>query len=65
MDESIKYSATTKGFYSSGIKYAKIPSDAVDVSNDDYIHLMVGQENGKQIVPSPDGYPVLKDVPPV
>lgn len=58
------YSATERGFYSPEINGSGIPDDAVEVQDQDYVALLLGQEQGKPIVPGPGGYPILQDRPP-
>lgn len=52
-----KYSASTGGFYDTGI-HKTIPGDAVDVSDATYAALIDAQISGKVIVADVDGYPV-------
>jgi len=60
----MRYSASTNGFYAEGIDYVSIPSDCVEISDDDYLLLIDGQGAGFSIVPDPDkpGYPKLVPV---
>lgn len=57
----MRYSASTSGFYAEDIAYKTLPSDIVEISDDDYQLLMAGQASGYEIVPDPDkpGYPKL------
>lgn len=62
------YSATERGFYFAEDKTAYEagkgwPSDAVPVSDDDYLALFTGQQDGKLIIPGEKGYPVLAERP--
>jgi hypothetical protein len=54
----MKYSSTTKGFYSEEIQYDNMPKDAVDVPMCDYKKLIRAQCLGKVIQPDENGYPV-------
>ena len=47
-------------FYSDEL-YSNIPSQAVPLSDDQYIALLNGQSQGKQIIADKTGYPVLID----
>ena len=51
------YSATTNGFY---LKDPKNLPDVVEVSDNVYKELFIGQGQGKVISPDSAGYPVLK-----
>lgn len=53
------YSKSTGGFYSLDIHGDKIPSDAVEVTEDLHRQLMDGQMAGNEIVPDKNGRPVL------
>lgn len=55
------YSKTTNGFYNRYINGNNIPDDAVDISDDEYTTLILGQSSGKIIKSGGDGYPVLAD----
>lgn len=58
----IYYSASTHGFYPDGDSYGdKLPSDVVEISEDDYRNLLDGQAGGSSIVANVDGYPVLEN----
>lgn len=50
-------------FYSDEL-YSNIPSQAVPLSDDQYIALLNGQSQGKQIIADKTGYPVLIDPQP-
>lgn len=52
------YSATTKGFYISGV-HPVIPLDAVEVTEEAHTALMSGQAAGYEIVAGNNGYPTL------
>lgn len=56
------YSKTIGGFLSSEI-HDTIPSDAVELTDDEYWALLDAQSGGKQIVADADGRPVLIDGP--
>jgi hypothetical protein len=58
------YSRTTNGFYSSEINGNNMPSDAVEVTQQEYEALFTGQDEGKQIVPDSNGRPMLVEPPP-
>lgn len=55
------YSASTGGFYNRQIHGQNIPSDAVEISEEHYSLLILGQSQGKVIVPDQDGMPTLAD----
>lgn len=55
------YSAQTQGFYDSAIHETRVPDDAVEISDADYIALMAGQSNGLVIITDSRGYPVCVD----
>lgn len=57
------YSKQTGGFYSREIHGDNIPSDAVEVSAEDYLFLIEGQSSGKIILPDENGFPQLVDKP--
>lgn len=56
------YSATTRGFYTPDI-HVSIPSDAVEITDEEYIALLDGQSQGQQIVSDVNGYPILQYPP--
>lgn len=56
----MKYSASTNGFYDPLVN-ENIPTDAVEVSEQNYQELLEGQSQGKVIAPNADGHPVLVD----
>lgn len=58
------YSATTGGFYSHEI-HSEIPSDVVEVSDEQYSALFVAQATGKMIAADKSGFPVAVDPPPL
>ena len=57
----MKYSASTRGFYSPKIHGDNIPSDAVDVSDKDYRALLSAQSSGQRITPDVNGCPIAQD----
>lgn len=52
------------GFYIDDIHGAKIPNEAVAISQDKYIELLNGQAQGKQIISNKQGEPVLIELQP-
>lgn len=57
------YSKSTGGFYDTAIHGENVPSDAVEVSEDQYATLMAGQTEGKRIIADKKGQPILADQP--
>jgi hypothetical protein len=57
------YSKTTGGFYTPDIHGENIPSDAVEITDEQYVALFDGQAGGKQIVGDEDGRPILVEPP--
>ncbi|TWA69746.1 phage tail assembly chaperone [Azospirillum baldaniorum] len=57
------YAASTGGFYDADRHGRAIPADAMAISEADFAAVMAGQGAGKQIVPGPDGRPMLADPP--
>jgi len=55
MEIKVYYAKSTRGFYRSG---DKLPSDAVEITQERLDELMLQQEQGLIIVPGDDGYPV-------
>lgn len=53
------YSKSTGGFYDKEIHGDNVPSDAVEISQGQYLEMIEGQSNGKQIVGDANGRPVL------
>ncbi|STL39919.1 putative phage tail assembly chaperone [Escherichia coli] len=43
----------------------KAPSDAVEITTDEWLLLLDGQDNGMKIVSNQEGYPVLTEQPPL
>ena len=58
------YSAQTSGFYDREAHGDKIPSDAVEITVEEWRSLLDGQAQGKQIVAGKGGKPELQDPPP-
>jgi hypothetical protein len=58
------FSKTTSGFYLDSIHGERMPSDAVEITDDEYAALMAAQSAGKSIVADADGKPVAADQPP-
>jgi len=58
------YAKSTRGFYSTEIHGDNIPSDAVEITTEEYAALLAGQSAGQIIVADADGKPVLQDPPP-
>lgn len=59
----IFYSPSVNGFFLEGSNPI-IPSDSVEISEQRHNELTLAQPNGKEIVPGPDGYPILVDPAP-
>lgn len=57
------YSSSNNGFFS-GVG-SSLPSDAVEITSDDHARLMSGQTNFLMITAGEDGYPVLRERPPL
>jgi hypothetical protein len=57
------YSKTTNGFYDPVIHGDAIPTDAVEITKEQYDALFEGQAQGKQITADDDGNPILVDGP--
>jgi hypothetical protein len=55
----LKFSFSTLGFYNDS--YSDIPTDAVEVTDDERSALLAGQASGKAIVRGDDGRPTLGD----
>lgn len=55
----ILFSASSGGFYTPDINGTNYPSDAIEISVQLHDALLAGQAQGKQIVPGPDGMPML------
>lgn len=58
----MKYSKITGGFYDPKIN-GGMPSDAVELSQSEYLALLAAQASGKRIVSDGDGNPVAIDPP--
>lgn len=59
-----RYSKTTGGFYLDQIQYTGLPSDLVEISDEEHQRLFEGQGQGKRITADENGYPILTDPPP-
>ncbi|EDC2286372.1 tail fiber assembly protein [Enterobacter roggenkampii] len=59
--ETYYFSKTENGFFTSAVL---APSDAVEISAEQWAELMDGQSMGKYISSNADGFPVLTDPPP-
>lgn len=57
------FSAQTCGFYDREIHGDNIPADAVEITREEWLALLDGQSQGKQIVAGKDGRPELQDPP--
>ena len=58
----IYYSKTTKGFHEPS---GDVPSDAVELTNEQYQELIAGNSQGKSIKADDSGYPILVDPVPI
>lgn len=54
----IYFNKQTKGFYIRGL-HSYIPSDAIEITEDEYKNLLLGQSQGQLIVSNSIGYPIL------
>lgn len=52
------YSGSTRAFYSPAIHGNDMPSDVVQITQEQYEQLLAAQTEGKQIVPDSDGRPM-------
>lgn len=57
------YSPQTGAFYAPEIHGANMPSDVVEITDQQHADLMAGQSSGKRITPDGRGRPVLTDPP--
>jgi len=57
------YAASTNGFYSKEIHGDEIPADSVEITDEEWIALLEGQEKGKLITADKKGNPILQDYP--
>ena len=55
------YAASTGGFYSQDIHGTAMPSDAQEVTEDNYQRLLELQAGGKEITPDNKGIPIARD----
>lgn len=53
------YAKSTGGFYNREIHGSNIPSDAVEITDEEYTRLLQGQQLGKIIIANVEGYPEL------
>lgn len=60
----IRYSASSNGFYDTDINGGDIPSDAIDITEDEYKSILYGQAAGKIISADFAGKPVLREQSP-
>jgi hypothetical protein len=58
------FSPSTRGFYLADLHGSAIPSDVVEITAADHAALLAGQAAGSEIVPGPDGAPILAAPPP-
>lgn len=58
------YAQSTGGFYDVAIHGQAIPSDAVEITTDEYEELLSGQSAGKRIIADADGRPMLAEPAP-
>jgi hypothetical protein len=58
------YSPSTNGFYIEEVHGTNMPDDVVELSDSMHTTLLEGQNEGKRILPGPDGRPILTDTPP-
>ncbi|EOQ8240997.1 tail fiber assembly protein, partial [Escherichia coli] len=56
------YSQKENGFFTD---LNKAPSDAVEITTDEWLSLLDGQDNGMKIISNQEGYPVLTEQPPL
>lgn len=61
---SFLYSKSTGGFYTTAINGKKIPSDAIEITDEVHATLMIEQSSGKIIIADENGYPIAIDTPP-
>ena len=52
------YSASTRGFYVDEIHGSRMPADAKEISEEEWLALLQQQAAGRQIVPDEDGRPI-------
>jgi hypothetical protein len=59
---TIRYSPSTKGFYSNNIDYGEgLPADVIEIGDDQHAALLAAQAAGHVIMPSTEGAPVAID----
>ena len=56
------YSKLNNGFYSASVHGSNVPSDVVEISDEDYISLLEAQSAGSTIVSDAEGNPII--IPP-
>lgn len=56
------YSKSTNGFYVKEIHGKNIPSDAVEITDEQHAQLLQGQVNGKKITADANGRPMLVNI---
>ena len=61
----MRYAASTNGFYPEDTDYPNLPSDVIEITDEMYALIMLGQLDGKFIVPGPDGLPTWAAEPSV
>lgn len=62
---AIFYSGSTGGFYPESVfQRDRMPTDAVEITDDEHSALLDGQSSGKEIKPDSNGRPYLADPPP-
>jgi hypothetical protein len=61
MSREVFYSGTTGWFYERDLHGADIPVDAVEITREEYVTLISGQAEGKEIAADSSGRPVLTD----
>jgi hypothetical protein len=57
------YSKSTNGFYTPEIHGENIPTDSVAITDEQYLALLNGQTEGKQIKGDDNGNPILVEPP--
>lgn len=62
---AVFFSKKTGGFYREDIHGESIPSDAIEISDEQYETLLQGQSDGKVIAVGTDGFPTLQDTLPL
>ena len=57
-----RFSPSTRGFYHDDL-HETMPADAVEITDAEYDAMIKGQSDRREIVPGPDGKPMLADKP--